>query len=133
MGNDKPVLWNSCKMPALTLMIRNNSSEPYLSNGRSVLIVDDSPLQRKILRSSVARWGFDIIEAESAEEALQICQISLPDIILSDWVMPGINGLEFCRAFRNLPDENTDILFCLRQKVRRMKLLLDYRRVQMIF
>ena len=53
-------------MPALTLMIRDNSSEPYLSNGRSVLIVDDSPLQRKILRSSVARWGFDIIEAESA-------------------------------------------------------------------
>ena len=47
--------------------------------------------------------------------------------------MPGMNGLEFCRAFRNLPDENTDILFCLRQKVRRMKLLLDYRRVQMIF
>jgi sigma-B regulation protein RsbU (phosphoserine phosphatase) len=120
-------------MPALTLMIRDNSSEPYLSNGRSVLIVDDSPLQRKILRSSVARWGFDIIDAESAEEALQICQISLPDIILSDWVMPGMNGLEFCRAFRNLPDENTDILFCLRQKVRRMKLLLDYRRVQMIF
>ena len=133
MGNDKPVLWNFFKMPALTLMIRDNSSEPYLSNGRSVLIVDDSPLQRKILRSSVARWGFDIIEAESAEEALQICQISQPDIILSDWVMPGMNGLEFCRAFRNLPDENTDILFCLRQNVRRMKLLLDYRRVQMIF
>ena len=120
-------------MPALTLMIKDNTSEPYLSNGRSVLIVDDSPLQRKILRSSVARWGFDIIEAESAEEALQICQISQPDIILSDWVMPGMNGLEFCRAFRNFQTKNPDILSCLRQKARRMKLLLDYRRVQMIF
>ena len=103
-------------MPALTLMIKDNTSEPYLSNGRSVLIVDDSPLQRKILRSSVARWGFDIIEAESAEEALQICQISQPDIILSDWVMPGMNGLEFCRAFRNLPDEKYGYFILLTSK-----------------
>jgi sigma-B regulation protein RsbU (phosphoserine phosphatase) len=97
-------------------MIKDNTSEPYLSNGRSVLIVDDSSLQRKILRSSVARWGFDIIEAESAEEALQICQISQPDIILSDWVMPGMNGLEFCRAFRNLPDEKYGYFILLTSK-----------------
>lgn len=65
-----------------------------------VLIVDDSRLQRRILSSSVKRWGFEVYEAESGEEALEICQSVAPDLVLSDWMMPGMNGLEFCDAFR---------------------------------
>lgn len=65
-----------------------------------VLIVDDSRLQRRILSSSVKRWGFEVFEAASGEEALEICQTVSPDLVLSDWMMPGMNGLEFCDAFR---------------------------------
>lgn len=65
-----------------------------------VLIVDDSGLQRRILSSSVKRWGFEVYEAASGEEALEICQTVAPDLVLSDWMMPGMNGLEFCDAFR---------------------------------
>ena len=67
-----------------------------------VLVVDDSKLQRKILCSSVKRWGFEVFEAASGEEALQIAAEIQPDLVLSDWMMPGMNGLEFCNAFRRL-------------------------------
>lgn len=65
-----------------------------------VLVVDDSRLQRKILCSSVKRWGFTVFEAGSGEDALTVAANVQPDLILSDWMMPGMNGLEFCDAFR---------------------------------
>ncbi|MEM6372077.1 MAG: SpoIIE family protein phosphatase [Pseudomonadota bacterium] len=67
---------------------------------QKVLVVDDSKLQRKILCSSVKRWGFEVFEAASGEEALRIAADIEPDLVLSDWMMPGMNGLEFCDAFR---------------------------------
>ena len=54
-----------------------------------VLVVDDSRLQRKILCSSVKRWGFDVYEAESGAEALKIAAEVQPDLVLSDWMMMG--------------------------------------------
>lgn len=69
---------------------------------RDVLVVDDSRLQRKILSSSLRRWGFSVREAETGQDALNICEKNPPDLVLSDWMMPGMNGLEFCRAFRTM-------------------------------
>ena len=45
------------------------------------------------------------MEAASAEEALEICRRRRPDIIISDWMMPGMSGLEFCRELRALDDD----------------------------
>lgn len=69
---------------------------------RRVLVVDDSRLQRRILTVSLKRWGFDVMEAASGSDALEICATTTPDIILSDWMMPGMSGLEFCKSFRML-------------------------------
>jgi len=69
---------------------------------RRVLVVDDSRLQRRILSSSLKKWGFEVIEAESGEEAMEICARAMPDLVLSDWVMPGMSGVDFCEAFRQL-------------------------------
>ncbi len=69
---------------------------------RRILVVDDSRLQRRILGSSLRKMGYDIIEADCAERALEICAGGVPDLVLSDWMMPGMDGLEFCRAFRAL-------------------------------
>jgi phosphoserine phosphatase RsbU/P len=71
--------------------------------GRSVLVVDDSRAQRTLLRLSLARWGYDVAEAESGDAALDLCRTRHFDIVLSDWVMPGLSGPDFCRAFRALP------------------------------
>ncbi len=67
-----------------------------------VLVVDDSRLQRKILSSSLKRWGYEVIEAESGEAGLELCRLRAPGLILSDWIMPGMSGIEFCTAFREL-------------------------------
>lgn len=67
---------------------------------RRVLVVDDSRLQRRILCSSLKKLGYEITEAESGEEGLEICTREPPDLILSDWMMPGMSGLDFCRSFR---------------------------------
>lgn len=81
-----------------------------------VLIVDDSRLQRKILSSSVKRWGFDVHEAASGEEAIALCKDTLPDLVLSDWMMPGMNGLEFCDEFRRLSGERYGYFILLTSK-----------------
>ncbi len=70
-----------------------------------VLVVDDSRAQRLILRTSLTRWGYAVTEAASGEEALALARKTRFDIVLSDWVMPGMSGLDLCRAFRALPHD----------------------------
>ena len=71
----------------------------------TVLVVDDSRVQRKIVSTHLKKWGFQVLEAEDGERALSICKTQSIDLILSDWVMPGMDGLEFCRAFREMSGE----------------------------
>ena len=81
-----------------------------------VLIVDDSKLHRRILSSSVKRWGFKVFEAASGEEAIKICGSIAPDIVISDWMMPGMNGLEFCDAFRMITTDRYGYFILLSSK-----------------
>ncbi len=83
---------------------------------RRVLVVDDSALQRRILSASLRKWGFDILEAGSGGEALEICRLTAVDVVISDWMMPEMNGLEFCRAFRALPLEHYTYFILLTSK-----------------
>ncbi|PTQ69711.1 PP2C family protein-serine/threonine phosphatase [Celeribacter persicus] len=68
----------------------------------NVLVVDDSRAQCRILSSYLGRWGYAVFEAGSGEEAMEICQREHIDLVVSDWMMPGMSGLEFCQAFRQL-------------------------------
>ncbi len=81
-----------------------------------VLVVDDSRLQRKILSSSLKRWGYQVFEAASGEEAIEICEETPPDLVISDWMMPGMDGLEFCKAFRAMPRETYGYFILLTSK-----------------
>ncbi|WP_040672042.1 PP2C family protein-serine/threonine phosphatase [Rhodobacter ferrooxidans] len=83
---------------------------------RHVLVVDDSKAQRKILSMLLLRWGYRVTEAGSGEEALALCQETSFDIILSDWMMPGMTGVEFCRSFRGLPREGYGYFILLTSK-----------------
>lgn len=84
--------------------------------GKQVLVVDDSRLQRRVLAGYLVRWGFDVVEASSAEQALALSKAQMPDLVVSDWMMPGLSGLEFCRAFRALPSQSYSYFILLTSK-----------------
>jgi phosphoserine phosphatase RsbU/P len=69
---------------------------------RQVLLVDDSTPQRMVLAKMLRGWGYGVVEAATGAEALEVVSRIDVDIILSDWIMPGMSGVEFCRAFRAL-------------------------------
>ncbi|MGL6210637.1 MAG: PP2C family protein-serine/threonine phosphatase [Paracoccaceae bacterium] len=81
-----------------------------------VLVVDDSKAQRRILTVQLSRWGYRVTEAASGEEALELCRTTSFDMVLSDWVMPGMSGVELCRAFRDLPREGYGYFILLTSK-----------------
>lgn len=92
------------------------SASPRGGAIRHVLVVDDSRLQRKILTLALKRWGFDVVEAASGEEALRLAASQRPDLVLSDWMMPGMSGLELCRHFRELDGDDYSYFILLTSK-----------------
>ncbi len=70
----------------------------------TILVVDDDPQIRRMLRASLSNQGYTIVEARSGEEALERLGAERPDLILLDINMPGIGGLETCREIRGGSD-----------------------------
>lgn len=103
-------------MTRLTPAFTHPVGDPHFNNTKLVLVVDDSRLQRRLLSKSLAKWGFEVQEAASGEDALALCRQRRPDLIVSDWMMPGMSGLEFCRAFRALPDDQYAYFILLTSK-----------------
>ena len=67
---------------------------------RSVLVVDDEPTARTMLRLILVRAGFEVLEAEDGYRALEEVERQLPDLMLLDVMMPGIDGFEVCKKLR---------------------------------
>jgi putative two-component system response regulator len=68
-----------------------------------LLLVDDDPGLRTLLRTTFESYDLVVDEAESAEEAAERVRTALPDVIVLDMLMPGIDGLELCRQLKNDP------------------------------
>ena len=66
----------------------------------SILIVEDEPSQREILCYNLAAEGYEVLIAENGEEALLVVDEASPDIILLDWMMPLVSGIEVCRRLK---------------------------------
>ena len=81
-----------------------------------VLVVDDSKAQRRVLALQLQRWGYKVTEAGSGEEALEACLETPFELVLSDWMMPGMTGLEFCKKFKDLPREGYGYFVLLTSK-----------------
>ena len=64
---------------------------------RKVLVVDDSPTDRQFLLETLARKGYQVVTAESGEDAIAKAKTEMPDVILMDVVMPGLNGYQATR------------------------------------
>lgn len=81
-----------------------------------VLVVDDSRAQRTLLAMYLRRWGYEVLESASGEEALALCAAQPVDMVISDWMMTGMTGVEFCKRFRALPREGYGYFILLTSK-----------------
>ena len=70
-----------------------------MSSGR-ILVVDDEPQIRRVLRATLTGHGYEFYEARTGEEALEAIRANRFDLVLLDMNMPGMGGLETCRAIR---------------------------------
>jgi two-component system KDP operon response regulator KdpE len=69
-----------------------------------ILIVDDQPQFRRALRLALGVKGYEIREAANGVDALSLMQDEAPDLVLVDWLMPGMDGSGLCRAIRTRSD-----------------------------
>ena len=67
----------------------------------SVLLVEDEPAQREVLTYNLEADGFRVTSAGDGEEALMLVDEVAPDIILLDWMLPNVSGIEVCRQLKN--------------------------------
>jgi two-component system, chemotaxis family, chemotaxis protein CheY len=80
---------------------------------RTCLVVDDSAVIRKVARRILEGIGFRVVEAEDGTDAVDLCRAGMPDAILLDWRMPQMDGYEFLRELRRLPDgQHPKVVFC---------------------
>lgn len=69
-----------------------------------VLVVEDEPAQREVLSYNLEAEGFAVSRAQDGEEALLLVDEDLPDIIVLDWMMPRLSGIEVCRRLKIRPE-----------------------------
>lgn len=69
-----------------------------------VLVVDDQQMQRLIVRRTLQKLGHLVVEASSGEDALRVLASEPIDLVISDWVMEGMDGVELCRTLRERSD-----------------------------
>ena len=80
---------------------------------KTVLVVDDSPTERHVLVELLTRNGYQVITAENGEEGVEKAKRELPDLILIDVVMPGLNGYQATRTrTRDEATKHIPIIVC---------------------
>jgi two-component system, OmpR family, KDP operon response regulator KdpE len=73
-------------------------------NTATILVVDDEPQLRRAMKATLTDLGYSVMEAKTGEEALESLRREPADLVLLDLNMPGIGGLETCRAIRETSD-----------------------------
>lgn len=71
--------------------------------GAKILIVEDSPIQRELLKRTLVKNGYEVILAEDGEQGLLSIKNNLPSIVISDITMPYKNGYEMCKEMKQSP------------------------------
>jgi twitching motility two-component system response regulator PilH len=95
---------------------------------KKIMVVDDSPTERAFMEGLLRKRGYEVLTVDSGESAIERAKTDLPDLILMDVVMPGLNGFQATRAItreertKHIPviicttkDQETDKIWGLRQ------------------
>jgi len=80
---------------------------------KTCLVVDDSKVVRMVARKILEGLEFEVQEAEDGKVALAKCVAHMPDAVLLDWNMPVMDGFDFLKALRSLPNgDEPKVVFC---------------------
>lgn len=72
-------------------------------SGHRILVVEDNPLNLKLVRDVLTAFGYEVVEAQSGEEGVALAGTCSPDLVLMDLQLPGIDGYEALRLLRQDP------------------------------
>jgi two-component system phosphate regulon response regulator PhoB len=79
-------------------------AERVMTQAPRVLLVEDEYAQREVLAYNLEAEGFDVIQADNGEDALLLVDEDQPDMIILDWMMPKVSGIEVCRRLKMRPE-----------------------------
>ena len=72
-----------------------------------ILIADDEPNQLELLSFNLRQAGFTVFEAADGKQAVNMVEDLQPDLVILDWMMPHMSGIEVCRLFRSRTETKT--------------------------
>ncbi|WP_319823678.1 phosphate regulon transcriptional regulator PhoB [Thalassovita sp.] len=75
-----------------------------MSTQPTVLLVEDEPAQREVLAYNLEAEGFRVVRAVDGEEGLMLVEEETPDLVILDWMMPNLSGIEVCRRLKTRPE-----------------------------
>ncbi|MFN6561905.1 MAG: PP2C family protein-serine/threonine phosphatase [Nostoc sp. ChiSLP01] len=78
-----------------------------------ILVIDDDPTVRAVLKSTLKKQGYDVTVASNGEEGITQAQLLHPALIICDWMMSQVDGLEVCRRIRSAPELATTFFILL--------------------
>lgn len=79
----------------------------------TVLVVDDSPTVRELVSEHLRQQNFTVVEAFDGLDATEKIKISVPDLVITDVVMPRMNGYELCRWIKgNVKNKTVPVIMC---------------------
>ncbi len=97
----KPV--ESSRLVEIVERYARRTPAPVVSNGKVVILADDDAMQRKLGQIALTHAGFEVVLAEDGESAVRLAAEHKPDAIVSDVLMPRMDGFAVCRALRANP------------------------------
>jgi two-component system chemotaxis response regulator CheY len=85
-----------------------------------VLIAEDDPVSRRLLEAFLGKWGYDVVVTSDGSEAWEVLQRpEAPSLVISDWMMPNLDGLELCRKIREMERSSYTYFIILTAKERK--------------
>ena len=98
----------------------------------TVLLVEDEPAQREMLAYNLEAEGFDVITADNGEDGLILVDENDPDLIVLDWMMPQLSGIEVCRRLKAIQKHAKSLSSCCLHARKRWTVCVGWKPVPMI-